>query len=642
MSLIRQIRLLLFFTLFLAFAGSYAVWVASSRGFLETHLRLKNADNAQALALSLSQRHGDATLMELLLSAQFDTGYYQRITLKDQTGRVVAEHMASPTAVARHVNEAPSWFTNWLTIDSQPGVAQVSDGWRALGSVEVVSHASFAHDQLWQSCVKTALWLLLLGAIACVLASLGVRRIRRPLDATVKQAQALMERRFLTVPEPSVPELGRLSRAMNAVVLRLKAQFEEQATQVDHLRQQAHCDELTGLSNRNHFMARLDAALANEEGAGEGTLYLIRVVDLTSMNRVIGYRQTDEVLQRISSVLTEVSAGLQGVAIGRLNGGDFGISMVPDSVPLPGPENHVDAIRRAFSELGVSAHVVVGCTRWSRGMSLAQVLAAADSALARAESRGSFAIEQFDLATPEQPSFGEDQWRRRLTAALIARQAELAQFPLLDRELALIHYECPMRLQLEPGGPMMVAAHWLPMAIRCQLVFQADELAVVMALREIDRDGLPRGVNLAVASLQDPAFVPRLRAHLTGLPQAARLLWLELTEGAAVERFELVQGLCDELRPLGVRIGLEHAGQALTQIDALFESGLDYVKLDASVVKGVSQDAAGAAYVAGTVAMLHGLGLKVYAQGVVDQADVQALLRAGVDGITGPGVTDPS
>ena len=29
-----------------------------------------------------------------------------------------------------------------------PGVTQVSDGWRALGQVEVVQYAGFAHEQL--------------------------------------------------------------------------------------------------------------------------------------------------------------------------------------------------------------------------------------------------------------------------------------------------------------------------------------------------------------------------------------------------------------------------------------------------------------------------------------------------------------
>ncbi len=106
-----------------------------------------------------------------------------------------------------------------------------------------------------------------------------------------------------------------------------------------------------------------------------------------------------------------------------------------------------------------------------------------------------------------------------------------------------------------------------------------------------------------------------------------------------MERFELVRELCKQLRPFGVRIGLEHAGERLTRIEFLFEAGLDYVKLDSSVVQGVSEDGARAAFVQATTGMLHGLGLSVYAEGVSDAADIPVLYQLGVDGVTGPVVT---
>lgn len=174
------------------------------------------------------------------------------------------------------------------------------------------------------------------------------------------------------------------------------------------------------------------------------------------------------------------------------------------------------------------------------------------------------------------------------------------------------------------------------MALRTALMSQIDELAVKLALESIARDQVPRGVNLSPASLLDSGFVPRLRALLLAAPKESRLLWLEVAESAAVERFELVRELCKQLRPLGARIGLEHAGERLTRIEFLFEAGLDYVKLDASVIQGVSRDAARAAFVQATVGMLHGLGLQVYAEGVSDAADMPALFQLGLDGLTGP------
>jgi EAL domain-containing protein (putative c-di-GMP-specific phosphodiesterase class I) len=63
------------------------------------------------------------------------------------------------------------------------------------------------------------------------------------------------------------------------------------------------------------------------------------------------------------------------------------------------------------------------------------------------------------------------------------------------------------------------------------------------------------------------------------------------------------------------------------------------VKLDASVVSGASGDAARAAFVRGMLVMLRSLALKVYAEGLRDGMDVQALWDCEVDGVTGPWAT---
>jgi EAL domain-containing protein (putative c-di-GMP-specific phosphodiesterase class I)/GGDEF domain-containing protein len=638
MSLIRQIWVLLIVTLLVAFVGSFAVWMVSSRGYLETQLQLKNADNAQALALSLSQQKGDMALMDVVVAAQFDTGFYQRIRLLEPSGKVLFDHAADPHV---QVTKAPAWFARLVPIESVPGTAEVTDGWRALGAVEVVSHVGFAHDQLWKGSVSTASLLLLLALVSGAVASQGVVRIRRPLQATVEQARALMERRFITVKEPGTPELASVTTAMNTMVNRLKVSFEDQALQVEQLRQQAHCDALTGVSQRAHFLAHLQSALVAEDGPSTGALYLIRLVDLGGINRHLGHRQTDDLLKALAVALRELTQGVTRVALGRLNGGDFAVCLHDGGAPPPQAEDVADMLKRLFAEHATVGQAVVGATRWSRGHAPSQVLAAADIALARAESRGHFAAVVSDSISGRGPVVGEDEWRRRLALALQQGRLRLVQFPVISAAGKLIHQECPMRLQWEDGGDFESAAQWLPMAKRCGFLPQIDEQAVRLALTEIQRDSVPRGVNVSAASLQDAGFAHRLGDILQNHVAAAKLLWLEVSEDAALAQFESVQALCQHCRPMGVKVGLEHAGEQLTRIEALFESGLDYVKLDGTIVQGLAGDVARRAFVSASVRMLHNLGLQVFAEGVNDDSDLTALWQCGVDGATGPAVRLP-
>ena len=86
MSLIRQIWILILGTIVLSCAGSVLVSVWAAKNSLETQLSVKNNDNAQSLALSLSHQGQDAAMLGISISAQFDTGYYQSIILRAPDG----------------------------------------------------------------------------------------------------------------------------------------------------------------------------------------------------------------------------------------------------------------------------------------------------------------------------------------------------------------------------------------------------------------------------------------------------------------------------------------------------------------------------------------------------------------------------
>jgi diguanylate cyclase (GGDEF)-like protein len=632
-SLIRQVWLVLLAALLLAFVGSMGVAIASARDTLQTQLRLKNSDNAASLALALSQQKGDPALMELVMSAQFDTGYYRQIRYTTTDGRVAFTRDA-PAARAR----APDWFVTWLPIVSTPGVGQVSDGWRALGAVQVVSHTAYVHDELWVGAQRSAGALALIGLAAAFLARAVVGRLRKPLDDAVQQAQSLVDGQFVTVPEPRVPELKRLTQAMNTMVARLKLVFDAQAEQVEALRREAHSDPVTGLANRKHFLRQLGALLQGEDASAEGGLVLLRLIDLAGVNRQLGHAATDRMIVAVAQALHVYTQRVPGCRLGRLNGSDFALALPAGGVSLETAQAVAHALSATLPAFGHGVSVSVGAVEMRRDMPLAQVMGAADAALARAESRGAFAVEGAGAAAAEgsAASLGEGAWRQRISQALDERRLRLVSYPVIDAGRQLVHLECPLRLQLDAGGPYEPAARWLPLALRGKLTPLVDERAVELALAETARDGRPRCINLSGASLADSAFASRLRMRLAAAPQAARSLWLEVPEVAAVDHFAQVQELALQLHPTGVRVGLEHAGERLARIERLFEAGLDYVKLDAAIVQGIAGDDGRAHYLKSVVAMLHGLAMTVIAEGVVEASDAAALWDIGVDAVTGP------
>ncbi|MCO5124165.1 MAG: EAL domain-containing protein [Rhizobacter sp.] len=472
--------------------------------------------------------------------------------------------------------------------------------------------------------------------LAAIVGALVWWRARRDLQHVARQARGVLDGNYGALDDPANAELGVVVDALNDMLQRWRDALGDRAAELEQLRRKANVDGLTGLFKRGHFLGRLEAALQREDGNEHCGLVLLRVRELDAMNRELGRDATDQVLRAIAQALSAYSECVPGCFPGRLNGADFALCLPVGGMAQETAQALARALQAVLPAMGPQLAVALGAIELQREIGLAQALAAADQALARAESRGAYAVAFGVSESAPLPHHGEDAWRRGIGDALAGGRAKLAQFPLIDAMHALVHLECPMRLQLLPGGAFEVGARWLPLALRARLTTDVDVRAVALALEAIANDGVARCVNLSPASLADASLAPRLRALLFAAPRAARQLSIEVAEEAALERFAPLQQLGRQLRPCGVRLGLEHAGNGLGRIDRLFEIGLDFIKLDVSATRGVASEAQRAVFVRASIELLHRMSLPVYAEGVADADDARELWACGIDGITGP------
>ena len=167
MSMYRQLWLALILGTLLALAGGLLATTLSARAYLQTQLELKNIDNATVLAQALGARAADPVELELQVAALFDSGHYDSIILYDPRDQVLAKRSAAPAAGA-----VPAWFVALLPIKASPGVARVSNGWKQVGTLVIVSRSQFAYDMLWRSTLQMIGALALAGLVAGYLATL--------------------------------------------------------------------------------------------------------------------------------------------------------------------------------------------------------------------------------------------------------------------------------------------------------------------------------------------------------------------------------------------------------------------------------------------------------------------------------------
>ena len=617
MSLIRQIWALLAAVIVLAFTGSLAVSIGSARDYLQTQLTLKNNDTAQLLALTLSQQRGDPVLMDLSIASQFDTGYYERIRLVDERGTVLLDKRAD-----RALLLAPAWFSGWLAIAPQPGVAQVSDGWRVVGSLEVRSQVGYAVDELWWGALGTASTLGLLGAAAAFAAAWGVRRIRRPLDAVVEQAESINQRRFVSVAEPGPPELRRVVQAMNAMVARLRGTFDEHAAEVQRLHLAARCDPLTGLAHRGHFMRRLQAVVQGEDGLPGGTLLLVRAGDLARLNHERGHRHTDDLLVALSRALARCVAVRPSAWAGRMNGTDFAWA---DAEGAAGEDEVRGLARQLRDAVPPELTLAIGAVAWHRGESASSAMAGADVMLARAEAEGRLlACDMGDAG--DTAARGEDAWRERIEAALAGQALMLREQPVVNAAGQRLHQRCAVSLVDDATGSATLAA----MAQRTGMAAALDLRGLTMVWNACLVDGRPRAIEVSMAGSSDPAVRSLLRERSQRDPQVAGLVTVELAAHAAARDVGAAADFVAQLNAWGCQAGIAQAGPETTQLGDVFQAGLHTVRLaDDSAAAAVEHPET----VAALVRMAHAFGVEVLAQAPASPAHEQALWKCGVDGL---------
>lgn len=644
MSLFKQLLIAICLFLVVAFSGSFMVSLESSRAQYVNQLRSHAQDAATALALSLTPNIDDPAMVELMVSSIFDSGYYASIRVVDvATDKTLVERTGTPDA-----GSVPQWFVKLIGLEPAGGDAIVSRGWEQAARVEVISHPMFALAKLWQSALGSLGWLLLCGAVSAVLGALLLRRQLKPLDYMVHQSHAIARREFLSLPElPRTPELRRVVQAMNQMVEKLKALFQEQAERSEKLRVESYQDTLTGLANRRYFEMQLNARVSNPEQASSGYLLLLRVKDLAGLNQRLGGQRTDQLLIAVGEQLQRECARYPETLnlVTRIRGGEFAV-LAPGLVREEALQlaQYLEAALASLHATGatdVASVASIGLAPFVHGDSPQAVLQLADQALAQAESQGEPGWACLDHSASA--SVGDDHhaWHTLLDQALSHQRFELYFQPVVAAQdtQVVLHYKVLSRL-LDEQGQTIPAGRFLPWLERFGWTARLDRLMLEQVLRQMAGHEQSLALNLSSATLADPQALNKifeiLRAHSNLGPR----LTLEIGEEQLPEQAVLEQ-LTRQLRELGFSLSLQRFGGRFSMIGNLSRLGLAYLKIDGSYIRAIDQESDKRLFIEAIQRAAHSIDLPLIAERVETEGELAVIREMGLFGVQGQLVGEP-
>jgi diguanylate cyclase len=422
----------------------------------------------------------------------------------------------------------------------------------------------------------------------------------------------------------AVTVLTGTARAGLTVTQRLRASRKDAVT-----------DDLTGLGNRRHLLARLDRSIADAERDGdELALLLIDLDGFKELNDTLGHHAGDEVLRQIGPRLSEVLR--EGDTLARLGGDEFAVVLHPgdEAAASAAGLRLRSALERSFRVGGIRVHIdaSVGIAMFPEhardGLGLLQ---RADVAMY--EAKRTRTGHEVYLPSRDRHSRERIELLGELRDALAAGELVLHYQPKAEIATGTVRGVEALVRWAHPRRGLLAPQEFLPLAEQSGLGRALTAFVIDRALADMAECGLDLtvAVNLGPADLLDlglPSEVDRLLRRRRFAPEQLRL---EVSEDVVMADPDRTLEVLGGLREIGVATALDDFGAGHASLGHLKALRVDELKIDRSFVMRLPHDERDQAIVHATVELGRRLGMRVVAEGVETAETWDALAGLSCD-----------
>ena len=410
-------------------------------------------------------------------------------------------------------------------------------------------------------------------------------------------------------------------------------------------------DTLTGLPNRRMFLDRLDRLLErSRRNQNKSAVLHLNLDRFKQINDTLGQQVGDSLLNAVaeriessvrSSDLVAASDHL-GIPLARIGGDEFTVVLAD--------VGHLDSVTRVATRIQDSltqpffvkgeelfATVSTGIAVFpDDGADKETLLKHCGVALSHAKATGKnnyqFYSKEMNARASERLNL-ENQLRK----ALDRDELQLFYQPKVDVQTnQLAGAEALLRWQ-HPQLGLVSPDQFIPIAEETGLIVPIGEWIAHTACtqcrswRSIGQNPLRVSVNVSGRQFNSEGLVETIRHALATSQLPGESLVLEITESVIMSNPLQTIKTLESLKALGLAISIDDFGTGYSSLSYLKQFPLDELKIDRSFVTDVCSDSRDAAIVKSVIAMAKGLGLKVVAEGVENQAQKEFLLHQGCD-----------
>jgi len=398
-------------------------------------------------------------------------------------------------------------------------------------------------------------------------------------------------------------------------------------------------DALTGLPNRELFLARMRRAIGSRQHqAGKTLAVLFLDVDrFKVVNDSLGHAVGDKLLAEVAARLKQCLRTVDIAA--RFGGDEFTLMLdgIDDISVAARLAEHIQEILATPVDLDED-HIIITASIGiaSAGVSDTpeDVLRHADIAMYRAKACGKARYAIFEPAF-DTPAKDLLQLETDLRHALRQQRFHLRYQPIISLQTGqIVSFEALLRWE-HPRRGLLLPADFLSVAEEAGLSVPLGEWILRESCRCLcqwrqsvgSAHSLSINVNLSEKQFLQPVIIEQVSQALQESGLDGRFLTLELTETMMLENSETTLHKLQQLRDLGVHLAIDDFGKGYSSLGRLQEFPISLLKIDASFVNRI--DVGSPEIVDAIIALAHQLKLEVTAEGIETEHQLSHLVQAG-------------
>jgi len=406
-------------------------------------------------------------------------------------------------------------------------------------------------------------------------------------------------------------------------------------------------DTLTGLPTRKEFHSSVIAAVHSCRINRQHASVIMLDLDMfTRINSTLGYAIGDELLKLVSHRIVDALRNTDSVSrlsdaaavtsIYRLGGDEFGILLSGlDCTEFTGRiiSRVIDSITPQIDIQGHEIHLScsAGISLYpGDGTSADTLLMNASTALYYAKLQGQNHYQFYDEDL-NRDSLKNLKFENDLRHALERNELDLCYQPTIDLVSGKVNSVEALLRWRHPEIGMIPPDKFIPIAEETGLITSLGYWVLETACRQVRQwqdagyKHLSVAVNLSAAQFRQHDLLEQIHNALDATGICAHHLELEITESTIMNDIDTAASTMRALHRSGVSISIDDFGTGYSSLSHLKQFPINTVKIDRSFIRDITTDSDDAAIVSAIIAMAHNMELKVIAEGVETQEQLDFL-----------------